>query len=287
MEDGKGIIREYRIVNGRRELVRCIGMGGGVPIGGRGGGVITMARVMAESPRRDIGLKPRSEWTNGASKERKAKVVEPPKEFPKVVEVAKVELGAEIVAEVKVEERKACDDVGDALEYAAECVKCDGIDSSKPSEPLDSDEAIEEVTAEEAAALESKMEQPKVELAEAVDRNPPEAVEAAGVYAPAEVVIPEMPSELKPEERKALETLEAADGAAECFPPMDERGNGENPIAPEVAAEAVEVEVPRAAEVVVAAIEPQTEPPTMGVLPELPRPAGDGKKKKHRRRRRR
>lgn len=130
-------------------------MGGGLAVGGRIG---NLSQMLVDGPRRDIGLKPRSEWTDGSSKGRKA--AEKPKvELPKVVEHPKVEFAAEIAREVKEDERKATGDLGDALEYAASVEpKADGMhDCPKP---------IEEVTAEEAAEIESKIERPKVELTE-------------------------------------------------------------------------------------------------------------------------
>lgn len=192
MKTGDGIIREYRIVNGRQEFVRSVCLGGGVTVGGRG---MDMSRLLSEMPRRDIGLKPRSEWGKKATS-------------PKV---------------------------------------------QKPA---------------------------------------------------AEKVVEANPVAEKPEESKAIEVIEAADGAAECFPPMDERGNGEKPIAPEVAAKVEEaMKEAEAATAAARAAVKFEEPPNdlfdameyAGVVvPELPageelkRPAfGETGRKKHRKRRRR
>ena len=182
MKTGDGIIREYRIVNGRQVLVRSVCLGGGVTVGGRG---MDMSRLLSEMPKRDIGLKPRSEWGKKATS-------------------------------------------------------------------------------------------PKVR---------------------------------KPAAEKVVEAKPVAEKPAECFPPMDERGNGEKPIAPEVAAEveAAMKEVEAATAAARAAVkfeeppndlfdameyagvvEPKAGGETRAVLPELPQPAfGETGRKKHRKRRRR
>lgn len=164
MKTGDGIIREYRIVNGRQVLVRSVCLGGGVTVGGRG---MDMSRLMTEMPRRDIGLKPRSEWGKKATS---PKVQKPAAE--KVVE-------AKPVAEKP--EKKAIE----VIEAAKE---------AKPIAPevaAKVEEAMKEAEAATAAARAAvKFEEPPNDLFD--------AMEYAGVVEPmaggeTRAVLPELP----------------------------------------------------------------------------------------------
>lgn len=158
MKTGDGIIREYRIVNGRQELVRSVCLGGGVTVGGCG---MDMSRLLSDMPKRDIGLKPRSEWGKKATS---PKVRKPAAE--KVVEAKPV---AEKPVELKPEERKSFESI-----EAAEIVK-----------------AMKEAEAATAAARAAvKFEEPPNDLFD--------AMEYAGVVEPmaggeTRAVLPELP----------------------------------------------------------------------------------------------
>lgn len=149
-----------------------------------------ISRFLSEMPRRDIGLKPRSEWGKKGTS-------------PKVRKAAEKEVEAKPVAE---------------------------------------------------------------KTAEEVDRNPPKAVEAVGVYAPAEVVTPEVAAKVE----AAVKEAKAATAAARAAVRFEEPPND--------LFDAMEY---------AGVVEPKAEGETRAVLPELPRPAEDGRKKHKRRRRRR
>ena len=167
MKTGDGIIREYRIVNGRQVLVRSVCLGGGVTVGGRG---MDMSRLMTEMPKRDIGLKPRSEWGKKATS---PKVRKPAAE--KVVE-------AKPVAE-KPEESKAIE----VIEAAK------GAKPIAPEVAAKVEAAMKEAEAATAAARAAvKFEEPPNDLFD--------AMEYAGV------AVPELPAgeELKRPEQPAF-----------------------------------------------------------------------------------
>jgi hypothetical protein len=150
----------------------------------------------------------------------------------------------------------------------------------------------------EAEVRKSKMEMSReANRAAAVNRNPPKAVEAVGVYAPAKVEV------------KAKEVSSPKEGINEgivdCWPPMDERGNGTKP---EVGMTETEERLAdflgAAQEVVLPMGDGKADPPaeteesiaarvkaneakeTMGILPELPfgEMKAEGGKKRRRRR---
>lgn len=172
MKTGDGIIREYRIVNGRQVLVRSVCLGGGVTVGGRG---MDMSRLMTEMPRRDIGLKPRSEWGKKATS---PKVQKPAAE--KVVEANPV---AEKPAEETPEERKTIE----VIEAAKE---------AKPTTPevaAKVEEAVKEAEAVTAAARAAvRFEEPPNDLFDAMEYAGAVQPEA-GAGGETRAVLPELP----------------------------------------------------------------------------------------------
>lgn len=148
-----------------------------------------MSRLMTEMPKRDIGLKPRSEWGKKATS---LKVQKPAAE--KVVEAKPV---AEKPTELKTEERKALETL-EAADGAAECFppmdeRGNGEKPIAPEVAAKVEEAMKEAEAETAAVRAAvKFEEPPNDLFD--------AMEYAGV------VVPELPAgeELKRPEQPAF-----------------------------------------------------------------------------------